>query len=158
MSVLLIRAAVALTLLLALAAPAASKGTALTRPEQSLLQAVNEARAAAGLEPLDVDAALTRAARAHSHTLLARDVLAHGDFATRLRSFGARGPMLGENLAWGTGAYARAGAIVRAWLGSPGHRENLLRPGFQRIGLGAVVGEFAGYGGATVVTADFAGR
>ena len=155
---MLIRAAAALVLFLALATPAASQGTALTPSEQSLLLAVNDARAEAGLQPLGLDAALTRAARAHSHALLARDVLEHGDFAGRLRSFGARGPMLGENLAWGAGAYSRARAIVRACLGSPGHRENLLRPGFRRIGLGAVVGEFAGYSGAVVVTADFAGR
>jgi uncharacterized protein YkwD len=154
----LIRGIVAFALLLTLAMPAASQGTALTAPEEALLRAVNEARAAAGRQPLGIDAALTRAARSHSRALLARDVLEHGDFAGRLRSFGARGPVLAENLAWGTGRYARSRAIVHAWLESPGHRENLLRPGFRRIGLGAVVGEFAGYSGATVVTADFAGR
>jgi uncharacterized protein YkwD len=156
-SVVVIRPAAALLLFLALATPAASQGTALTDSEQALLLAVNDARAAEGLQPLGVDTALTRAARSHSQELLATDVLAHGDFATRLRRFGARGPVLAENLAWGTGGLARAGAIVRAWLRSPGHRANLLRPGFRRIGLGAVVGEFAGHSGATVVTADFAG-
>ena len=43
-------------------------------------------------------------------------------------------------------------------MGSPGHRANLLRPGWNRIGLGALKGNFLGYTGATVVTADFAGR
>ena len=42
-------------------------------------------------------------------------------------------------------------------MSSPGHRANLLRPGFRRIGIGALVGRFSGYSGATVVTADFAG-
>jgi uncharacterized protein YkwD len=41
---------------------------------------------------------------------------------------------------------------------SPGHRANLLRPGWTRIGLGALTGTFGGYAGATVFTADFAGR
>jgi uncharacterized protein YkwD len=41
---------------------------------------------------------------------------------------------------------------------SPGHRANLLRPGWTRVGIGARVGTFQGYRGATVVTADFAGR
>lgn len=89
--------------------------------------------------------------------MLRRNYFSHGQVARRLASFGARGPRVGENLAWGTGAYARAEAIVRAWLTSPPHRANLLRPGFRRVGVGAVVGTFAGYGGATVVTANFAG-
>jgi uncharacterized protein YkwD len=153
----LARPVVTLALSLALAAPAAAQGTTAGASEQALLRAVNDARAQRGLAPLDVDAALVRAARSHSRTLLERDVLTHGDFASRLRRFGARGALLAENLAWATGPYAHARAIVRAWLRSPGHRENLLHPGYRRIGLGAVVGEFAGYGGAVVVTADFAG-
>jgi uncharacterized protein YkwD len=43
------------------------------------------------------------------------------------------------------------------WMESPGHRANILRPSFTRIGLGRRVGPFAGYGTAAVVTADFAG-
>jgi uncharacterized protein YkwD len=43
------------------------------------------------------------------------------------------------------------------WMASPGHRANLLRPGWTRIGLGARVGNFMGYDGAVVITADFAG-
>jgi uncharacterized protein YkwD len=148
---------VTLVLFLALAGQASSQGAALSASEQNLLRAVNEARAASGLQPLSVDVALTRAARFHSRTLMVRNRLEHGDVAGRLRSFGARGRTLGENLAWGSGPYARAQAIVRAWLNSPPHRANLLRPGYRRIGLGAAVGTFAGNNGATVVTADFAG-
>jgi len=63
-----------------------------------------------------------------------------------------------ENLAWGTGARGTAAGIVRAWLASPGHRRNLLRPGFRRIGLGEVTTpSFQGVDGARLVTADFAG-
>jgi uncharacterized protein YkwD len=125
--------------------------------EASLLAAVNGVRKAHHLRPLAVDARLARAARGYSRTLLRQDVLTHGDFGGRMRRSGARGPRFGENLAWGTGGYAAATSIVRAWMRSPGHRANLLRPGFRRIGIGALVGSFAGYGGAIVVTADFAG-
>jgi uncharacterized protein YkwD len=129
----------------------------LTKRESTLLSAVNKARAAHGLAPLKVDRTLVRVARRHSTTLLRRDVFTHGDFSTRIRRSGARGPRFGENLAWGTGSRASAATIVRSWLRSPGHRRNLLRPGFRRIGLGTVVGTFAGHRGATMVTADFAG-
>jgi uncharacterized protein YkwD len=37
------------------------------------------------------------------------------------------------------------------------HRANLLRPGFNRIGIGAARGTFHGLPDALVVTADFAG-
>jgi len=141
-----------------LALAAAPKARATLQPkEQALFGAVNQVRAARGLRPLQVDPALTRAARAHSRTLLARDVLAHGAFAARLAGFGARGPAYGENLAWAAGPGASMQAIVRAWLESPGHRANLLRPGWRRLGIGTALGTFAGYPDATVVTADFAG-
>ena len=48
--------------------------------------------------------------------------------------------------------------LVRSWMNSPGHRANLLRSGWKRIGLGIARGTFQGYPGASIVTADFAGR
>ena len=69
---------------------------------------------------------------------------------------GARGPVFGENLAWGTGVTAQW--VVDRWLASPSHRAVLLRPGFRRVGIGIAFGAFAGHGSAAVVTADFAGR
>jgi uncharacterized protein YkwD len=152
------KAALLVVLLLVLVLAGANVASAgPTAREQAFVAAVNATRAANGVGPLSVDDALTRAARHQSRVLLARDVLSHGDFAGRLRRFGATGRMLGENLAWGSAGAADPRSIVQAWMRSPGHRENLLRPGFRRIGLGAVVGEFDGWTGATVVTADFAG-
>ena len=43
-------------------------------------------------------------------------------------------------------------------MGSPGHWANLLRPGWTRIGLGIAKGNSFRLSGASVVTADFAGR
>ena len=50
-----------------------------------------------------------------------------------------------------------ARAFFRGWMASPGHRANLLRPGWTRIGIGTRTGTFLGYADATVLTADFAG-
>ena len=55
-------------------------------------------------------------------------------------------------------ALAEAHAVVNAWLASPEHRANLLRPGYRTVGVGARKGTFEGYAGAVVVTTDFAGR
>ena len=137
---------------------AAPAQAAPTRAERSLLVTINNVRAAHGLAPLRIDRKLERAARAHSRDMVRRGYFDHGDFATRVSRFGARGPLLGENIAWGTGRRGTAAGIVAAWLASPPHRANLLRPGFRRIGIGRVVGRFYGLGGARVVTADFAGR
>jgi uncharacterized protein YkwD len=123
----------------------------------SLLQAVNAARGAHGLRPLRLDTTLTEAAEAHSADMLRRDYFAHGNFPGRMAAFHVSGQSAGENLAWGTGPYGRAGAVVEAWLASPEHRANLLRASFTRIGFGVVRGTFLGSGDATVVTADFAG-
>jgi uncharacterized protein YkwD len=147
----------AVALAFALAPAAASETTTLNTSERSLLAAVNDARVAHDLRPLQVDPTLVRAARDHSASLLRDDVFTHGAFVARLARHGARGPAFGENLAWGTGSFASARSIVRSWLESPGHRANLLRPGWSRIGIGTRVGSFLGYDGATVVTADFAG-
>ena len=136
--------------------PAAQAAT-LTQSERSLLGAVNDVRAQHNLRPLKVDEKLLAVARAYSATMIREDVFTHGAFSQRLARSGARGPAFGENLAWGTGRYASAGNVVRMWMQSPGHRANLLRPGWNRIGIGARTGNFLGYPGATVITADFAG-
>ena len=137
-------------------APAAHAAT-LSQSERSLLGAVNDVRAAHNLRPLQVDQKLLATARGYSATMIQQDVFTHGAFSERLAGSGARGPAFGENLAWGTGRLAGARNIVRLWMESPGHRANLLRPGWTRVGIGARVGNFLGYPGATVITADFAG-
>jgi uncharacterized protein YkwD len=157
--------AAVLGLLLALAATATAGSAA--RPhaatarssasEQAILVEMNRVRAEHGLPALRHDGRLTRAARSHTLGMLRTNTFSHGDMAARLERFGIRRGRVGENLAWGAGTYASAQAIVRMWLASPSHRANLLRPGFRRIGLGALVGAFEGYAGAMVVTADFQG-
>jgi uncharacterized protein YkwD len=119
---------------------------------------MNGVRAAHGLPPLRLDRRLTRAARSHTVDMVRRGYFAHGRVGQRLRAFHVRARRVGENLAWGSGSYASVDSIVAHWLASPPHRANLLRPGFRRVGIGALTGTFDGYGGAIVVTADFAGR
>jgi uncharacterized protein YkwD len=129
----------------------------MSSSETSLLKEMNKARADHGLAPLRVDANLERAARSHSREMLADNVFTHGAFGTRMLQFDVKANLAGENLAWGTGSYSTPQAVVAGWLASPEHRANLLRPGFRRVGVGALVGAFQGSGGARVVTADFAG-
>ena len=144
----------ALFALLGLAAGAGARG--LSSPEASLLQTMNTVRTSRGLAPLRLDVRLLRAARGHSADMMNRQYFAHGAVAARAFAQRARGPVYGEDLAWGTGVTAQS--VVNNWLASPRHRAVLLRPGFRRIGIGIAFGTFVGHGGAAVVTADFAGR
>jgi uncharacterized protein YkwD len=130
---------------------------AATSAEGSLLRQMNAVRAAHGLAPLRFDAQLESAARFHSREMLADGVFQHGAFAARMARFRVTGSLAGENLAWGTGARGTARGVVAAWLASPEHRANLLRPSFRRVGIGALTGAFQGRAGARVITADFAG-
>jgi uncharacterized protein YkwD len=144
----------ALFALLGSAAGASARG--LSSSEASLLQTMNTVRTSRGLAPLRLDIRLLRAARGHSADMMNRQYFAHGAVAARALAQRARGPVYGEDLAWGTGVTAQS--VVKNWLASPRHRGVLLRPGFRRIGIGIAFGTFVGHGGAAVVTADFAGR
>jgi len=126
-------------------------GVSITPGEYAIVRAMNAVRAANGAPPLRTGAALTRAARAHSVDMARRGYFDHGDFVQRLRRFGVRLPYVGENLASGSGGLS-AQTVVNMWMASPGHRQNLLDRGFQRIGVG-----LAG-GSRRLATADFGGR
>jgi uncharacterized protein YkwD len=118
---------------------------------------MNAVRAEHGLSPLHLDPRLEGAARRHSRRMLRTGTFFHGAFMTRIRSAGVRAPRVGENLAWASAGISLARSVVQMWLASPGHRANLLHPGYRLVGVGAPVGPFAGYPSVHMVTADFAG-
>ncbi len=105
--------------------------------EVQMLALVNKERRAAGLRPLVMDEKLTVVAREHSADMLARGYFSHyspeGKTAfDRLRA--RRIPFLaaGENLAFApTVRVAHTGLM-----NSPGHRANILRPLFGKVGIG----------------------
>lgn len=113
--------------------------------EKRLLELVNEERTQRGLKPLRLDPTIVPVARAHSRDMFERSYFAHenpdGEKPfERLRAGDVRFRVAGENL-------ALAPTVERAHTGlmnSPGHRENILRPEFGRIGIGAVRGGFYG--------------
>jgi uncharacterized protein YkwD len=152
-------AALCAAIVVALSLVSAASAARFSRSSEGrIITLMNRVRASNGLRPLRFDGKLRAAARAHSADMMRRGYFGHGDFGRRISAFGVRAPLVGENLAWGTGAYAAPRTIVQEWLVSPEHRANLLRVGFRRVGLGAAVGRFVGRAGAIVVTADFAGR
>lgn len=113
--------------------------------ESQMLQLINRERAAGGLGPLRADPELAEVARAHSRDMFARGYFSHitpdgKDPFDRMREAQVRYITAGENL-------ALAPTLTQAHQGlmsSPGHRANILRPGFGRVGIGIVDGGMRG--------------
>jgi uncharacterized protein YkwD len=113
--------------------------------EAQMLALVNQERITRGLKPLAPDPALLEVARAHSADMFARGYFAHVtpeglspfDRMTQAR---AAFRIAGENLALApTVKLAHTGLM-----NSPGHRANILRPEFGRVGVGIMDGGFRG--------------
>jgi uncharacterized protein YkwD len=63
---------------------------------------------------------------------------------------------VGENLGWGSGSLATVRTMFAAWLNSPDHRLNIVRPSFREIGLARVhVIHLFGYDDVTLWVANF---
>jgi uncharacterized protein YkwD len=119
--------------------------------ERSLLCLTNLHRVRNGLEPLRRDTRLSKAARAHSADMVARDYFDHTTPegrgpSDRARAAGYPGGA-GENIAASSGGSAFS--LFDAWRGSPGHNENMLGGGYATAGFGVVRGFPGGGGGGT---------
>ena len=111
-----------------------------------MLRMINEERRRLGLIQLVKDERLTRAAmiRAGEQQLCFSHTRPDGTpFYTVFSQIGIRGTIKGENLAKGeSGQYKQ---VVQAWFESKGHRENLLRDRFAKVGTGYVEEDGIGY-------------
>jgi uncharacterized protein YkwD len=127
--------------------------------EKRLLTLHNNARKNHGLRPLCVSRALQKAARAHSEDMIRRDYFSHytkgtnEDACARIRRFGYRWSYCGENI----GYNATPRRMFRSWMGSSGHRRNILDPKFRNVGIGARTGYYF-RSKTTMYTVDFGTR
>ncbi len=111
--------------------------------EEAVFKAANRARLDHGVRALAWDDRLYRAARAHGEDMLRRGYFGHqgpgGPSPTeRLWRAGVYALKVAENLYELDGPYLPgdfASRAVDGWLRSPGHRRNLLDPGFDRTAV-----------------------
>lgn len=104
---------------------------------EAALASVNAFRRENGLEPVAIDERLMRAALAQSEAMASRDRMGHdvaGALPGRIERFGYRWRTTAENLGRN---YADYDAAMRGWIGSPGHRRNLLNPNVTEMGFAA---------------------
>ena len=148
------------------AATAISAGS-VEQGERTTLCLVNLERTSRGLRRLRDNARLERAATRHSRDMVARDFFSHTSLGgatmmDRIKQAGylgrARSYSLGENLAWGTGTLGTPLKIVDGWMHSPGHRQNILNPRFEELGVGIVPGAPGGHADGATYTTDFGAR
>lgn len=110
--------------------------------ETAMFELVNKERVKAGLFTLIFDSTLTEVAREHSKDMFLRGYFSHfspegKDVADRASAQNITYLVIGENLAFApTLDMAHQGLM-----NSPGHRANILSPGFYKIGIGAAKSE-----------------
>jgi uncharacterized protein YkwD len=117
--------------------------TSRPRPdlEKRMLDLVNSERVANGLQPLAADPEMTEVARRHSTDMFVRGYFAHDtpEGVTpfdRMREANVRFLVAGENLALAPTVTVAHNGLMN----SPGHRANILRPQFGRVGIGIMDG------------------
>ena len=106
--------------------------------EQEEFVLTNDARASAGVAPLQCDARIAEVARAHSQDMCERGYFSHTSLEglspfNRMQLAGIAFRIAGENIAAGN---ATAIATHNQWLNSSGHRRNILSSQYGRIGVG----------------------
>jgi uncharacterized protein YkwD len=123
------------------AAQAQATQSEVVSAERTLFESLNRERAAQGLPPLQWDEALALAAREHAVRMAQRNVLSHqlpGEPAVQDRATqaGARFSTIAENIA----VAPTPATIHAAWMQSSHHRENILDPELNGVGIAVVKG------------------
>jgi uncharacterized protein YkwD len=99
--------------------------------EARFLYLVNQERSAKGLHRLSIAGDLAPKAERHSAEMAARRRIWHSsNLASGVRNW----EVLGENVGMGPSVEA----LHRAFMQSARHRYNVLRPGFEQVGIGAI--------------------
>ncbi|GLZ42986.1 hypothetical protein Acsp05_66100 [Actinokineospora sp. NBRC 105648] len=121
----------------------APKPPADTSMPGQVLAITNDERAKAGCAPLAIDARLNAAGQGHSEDMAAQNYFSHTSldgrtFVDRAKAAGYPSPGA-ENIAKGQRTAAQ---VMSAWMGSSGHRANILNCGLKTMGLGFVANGF----------------
>lgn len=113
---------------------------------EELLRLTNDERRKAGLSQLKLDPTLSEAATAKAQYMFEHNYWAHTapdgtnpwDF---FKKSGYSYLHAGENLAK---EFDRSDGVVSAWMASPSHRANMIRPEYEDIGFAVVNGKLLG--------------
>lgn len=113
---------------------------------EQLLADTNNKRIAQGLSPLVFNSILSEAAAKKAEDMFANGYWAHNSPAGKtpwdfITSSGYTYAVAGENLAKN---FTDSKGVVDAWMSSPTHKENLLKPTYKDVGYAVVNGKLNG--------------
>jgi uncharacterized protein YkwD len=116
---------------------------------------INQQRTSRNLPPLRASPPLDRSAQRWTNEMIASDVFTHGtNFAGRISAAGYAWRAAGENIATG---FPTPRSVVRAWMASTGHCQNILNPTYDNVGTGVNRHVVRGWAtGSGTWTQDFA--
>ena len=108
--------------------------------EAQVVDLVNQERGRAGLKHLNMRDDLNKVAETKSQDMVSKGYFSHqsptyGSPFNMLKQFGISYRTAGENIAQGQ---RTPGEVMDSWMKSPGHRQNILNPQFDSIGVGEV--------------------
>lgn len=133
--------------------------------ERAMRCMTNFARHRLGLTRLKADRRLQRSAHHKTRDIIRCDSFSHSACGRGFTYWIRREGYLsggcwraGENIAWGGGSLGTVRSIFEAWMRSPGHRENILGPRYDGLGVGLVIGSLDGYSPAYVWVQHFGER
>ncbi len=124
-----------------------------------IISLTNQARELLGGAELKVNTKLTSAAQAKADDMAKQHFFAHvapdGTMAwDYIKKAGYSYDVAGENLAV---TNESAEVVIRSWMNSPSHRENIVNKDYQDIGIGiAPYGDYQGHKNTTVIVALYA--
>ncbi len=139
--------AVGLALTLPVTAFAWGSNAFSSSSEQQLFQLTNQARASAGLRSLHWDSTLASLARARAKDMIVRNYFSHQippDGHTVFDVMSNDGycfKLAGENIGWNNYPDDQSTAEIQTmFMNSPDHRQNILGPAWDVVGIGAYKG------------------
>lgn len=126
--------------------PADVLGYATDIRVEQLLNDTNAKRQEAGLSPLTLNGTLSQAAAGKASDMFANNYWAHNSPSGKtpwdfIIASGYRYTLAGENLAKN---FQTSDGVVEAWMNSPTHRENIVKPGYKEVGFAVVNGTLQG--------------
>lgn len=115
---------------------APTNSTTASRYAEEVLRLVNIEREKAGLSAYTTNTTLTSAANKRAGEI--KKSFSHtrpdgSSFYTVLKEYNVSYRTAGENIAYGQKTPEE---VVKGWMNSPGHRANILKPDFHKLGIG----------------------
>ena len=113
--------------------------SSLSPTSQAIVDAINQARASAGRQPLQVNALLNLAAQSHANDVNAYRIFGHtgsdgSNVRFRVRRTGYNSDWVGENWI----LTSTPGEAMGWWLSDPPHAENIFHANYTEIGVGEI--------------------